>query len=112
MRALAIRCNCGQRIVARDLVQRTWHARVFGPSFVYIKYRCSRCKKMGERMIEQQNWDESLLRETQVEVSLEEKRRFEKLGKITAEEEIEFHFALDNPETLKELRGQSEEAQG
>jgi DNA-directed RNA polymerase subunit RPC12/RpoP len=104
MRTTAIRCNCGQRIVARDVLQRSWYVRVFGPSFMYLKFRCSRCKRMGEKFVEQEKWDDTILRDIPSEVSLDEKRRLERLGKIGVEEQIEFHFALDNPDTLRELK--------
>ncbi len=109
MKAAVIQCSCGERIAARNLVQRSWYPRVFGSCFVYLKYRCPRCKRMGERFIEQENWDENLLRDTPVEVSLHETRRFEQLGKITVDEEVDFHFLLDGEDALKALRDEMEE---
>ncbi len=32
-----------------------------GPNYVYIKYRCTRCKKVGEHFIKQHQWSDSLL---------------------------------------------------
>lgn len=104
MRATAIRCNCGQRIVGKDVLQRSWYVRVFGPSFMYLKYRCSRCKRMGEKFVEQDKWDDSILRDIPTEVSPDERRRFERLGKISVDEEIDFHFALEDPEFLKNVK--------
>jgi DNA-directed RNA polymerase subunit RPC12/RpoP len=103
MKTTAIRCHCGQRIVAKDVLQRSWYVRVFGPSFMYLKFRCSRCKRMGEKFIEQDKWDDAILRDIPSELSGEEKKRFEKLGKISVDEEIDFHFELDQPEALKKL---------
>jgi DNA-directed RNA polymerase subunit RPC12/RpoP len=102
-KATAIRCHCGQRIVAKDVLQRSWYVRVFGPSFMYLKFRCSRCKRLGERFIEQEKWDDSILRDIPSELSQEEKKRFEGLGKITIDEEIDFHFELEKPEVLQSL---------
>src|ERR1041384_7068890 len=101
MKTSAIRCHCGQRIVTKDVLQRSWYVRVYGPSFRYLKFRCSRCKRLGEKFVEQDKWDDSILRDIPVEMSLDEKRRFEKLGKITVDEAIDFHFALDVPALLK-----------
>jgi DNA-directed RNA polymerase subunit RPC12/RpoP len=103
MRTTAIRCNCGQRIVTKDVLQRSWYVRVYGPSFMYLKYRCSRCKRLGEKFIEQDKWDDSILRDIPSEVTLDEKRRFDKMGRISVDEEIEFHFALDDPELLRKI---------
>ena len=105
MKTTAIRCHCGQRIVARDVVQRSWYVRVFGPSFMYLKFRCSRCKRMGEKFIEQEKWDDSILRDIPSEMSVSEKRRFSKLGTISVDEQIDFHFNMEDPETLKQLKG-------
>lgn len=104
MRATAIRCHCGQRIVSKDVLQRNWYVRVFGPSFMYLKYRCSRCKRLGEKFVEQDKWDDSILRDIPSEISLDERKRFERLGKISVDEEIDFHFALENPEVLRKAK--------
>jgi len=51
----AIKCNCGQRVLARDVMQTGYYLRLVGPSFVYVKYRCSRCKKLGEQFVKQRS---------------------------------------------------------
>jgi DNA-directed RNA polymerase subunit RPC12/RpoP len=101
MKSTVIRCHCGQRIVAKDVLQRSWYVRVFGPSFMYLKFRCSRCKRLGEKFVEQDKWDDTILRDIPSEMSLDEKKRFDKLGRISVDEEIDFHFALDDPEVLR-----------
>jgi DNA-directed RNA polymerase subunit RPC12/RpoP len=103
MKTSAIRCHCGQRIVSKDVLQRSWYVRVFGPSFMYLKFRCSRCKRLGERFIEQEKWDDAVLRDIPSELKGEEKKRFEQMGKITVDEEIDFHFELESPKALKDL---------
>ena len=101
MKTSVIRCHCGQRIIAKDVLQRSWYVRVYGPSFMYLKFRCSRCKRMGEKFIEQDKWDDSILRDIPSEITLDEKRRFDGLGRISVDEAIDFHFSLDHPETLR-----------
>jgi DNA-directed RNA polymerase subunit RPC12/RpoP len=103
MKVNCINCHCGHRIVAKDLLQRNWYARVFGPSFMYLRYRCARCRRIGEKFIEQDQWDDSMLREVPAEVSLRERKRFENLGGISVDEEIQFHFELDKPDALRRL---------
>lgn len=90
-----IRCNCGQRVFSRDVMQQGYYVRQFGPSYVYIRFRCSRCKKLGEHFIKQEEWDEGILRDEVTEVTKSEKRRFERLGKITVDEMVDFHYELD-----------------
>jgi hypothetical protein len=76
-------------------MQRGYYVRQFGSSYIYIKYRCSRCKKLGEHFVKQEDWEESILQDKVTEVQPWEKKRFDKLGKISAEEMVEFHYALD-----------------
>ena len=59
----SIKCNCGQRIIAKDVVQHGYYLRLFGPSFVYVKFRCSRCKKLGEQFIKQEEWEDGILKD-------------------------------------------------
>jgi DNA-directed RNA polymerase subunit RPC12/RpoP len=108
MKSTIIRCHCGQRIVAKDVLQRSWYVRVFGPSFMYLKFRCSRCKRLGEKFIEQDKWDDTILRDIPSEMTLDEKKRFDKLGKITVDEEIDFHFQMDDPSVLGTLNREEE----
>jgi hypothetical protein len=90
-----IKCNCGQRVFSRDVMQQGYYVRQFGPSYVYIKFRCSRCKKLGEHFIKQEDWEEGMLRDGVLEVNPVEKNRFEGLGKITIDEMINFHYELE-----------------
>jgi hypothetical protein len=70
---------------------------------MYLKFRCSRCKRLGERFIEQEKWDDSILRDIPSELTGEEKKRFEGMGRISIDEEIDFHFELEKPEVLQSL---------
>lgn len=98
-----IKCNCGQRIVAKDVMQTGYYLRLFGPSFVYVKYRCSRCKKLGEQFVKQEDWEDGILNDIPAEVSQADKKTFEALGPITLHEQIDAHFELEKPDALKRL---------
>lgn len=99
----SIKCNCGQRIIAKDVVQHGYYLRLFGPSFVYVKFRCSRCKKLGEQFIKQEEWEEGILKDSVVEVAPEETAQFASLGPIDINEVLNFHFELENLNDLKSL---------
>jgi hypothetical protein len=58
---------------------------------------------MGEKFIEQDKWDDAILRDIPSELTAEEKKRFDQMGKISVDEEIDFHFELEHPEALKKL---------
>jgi DNA-directed RNA polymerase subunit RPC12/RpoP len=106
----AIKCNCGQRIIAKDVMQTGYYLRLFGPSFVYVKFRCSRCKKLGEQFVKQEDWEDGILREVPSEVTSDEKARFESMGPIDIHEAISAHFQSDDLTTLSDLMTRSEEA--
>lgn len=110
MKPNSIRCSCNQRIVAKDVLQKSWYVRVFGPSYMYLKFRCGRCKRLGEKLIKQRNWDESILCAIDTEVTGRERQRFEDLGRISVDEQIGFRCGLDQPDTLAELARQYEKS--
>lgn len=97
----SIRCNCGQRVINRDVMQTGFYLRLFGPSYVYVKYRCSRCKKLGEQFVKQEEWEGGILRNSVEELATEDRERFESLGPIDINEVIDFHFQLENMGDLK-----------
>lgn len=98
-----IRCNCGNRVVAKDVMQKGYYLRVTGPSFVWVKFRCSRCKRLGEQFIKQEEWDERLLMDAPCELSEEEKARFRALGPIDMDEIISVHTKLRDLKRLPDL---------
>jgi DNA-directed RNA polymerase subunit RPC12/RpoP len=102
----SIKCNCGQRIIAKDVVQHGYYLRLFGPSFVYVKFRCSRCKKLGEQFIKQEEWEEGILKDSVVEIAPDEKAQFSSMGPIDIHEVIDFHFQLENLNDLKTLEAE------
>jgi len=99
----SIKCNCGQRVITKDVVQHGYYLRLFGPSFVYVKFRCSRCKKMGEQFLKQEEWEEGILKDTAPEVTHDEREQFTAQGAIGIGEVLDFHFELENMSDLKSL---------
>ena len=107
----AIKCNCGQRVLARDVMQTGYYLRLVGPSFVYVKYRCSRCKKLGEQFVKQEEWEDGILYDVPTEMSQDEQARFESMGNICIHECIDAHFELDKVSSLNEVLDAFEETQ-
>ncbi|HUV05774.1 MAG TPA: hypothetical protein VMX94_11785 [Armatimonadota bacterium] len=103
-----IKCNCGQRIISKDVMQTGYYLRLFGPSFVYVKFRCSRCKKLGEQFIKQEDWEDGILKDIPSEVDQGEREKLEALGPINVREQIAFHFGLENADPLAKLNKQAE----
>ena len=98
-----IKCNCGQRIIAKDVMQTGYYLRLFGPSFVYVKFRCSRCKKLGEQFVKQQDWEDGILNDIPSEISDCDKDRLKAMGPISVHEQIQFHFRLQDDEAFSDL---------
>lgn len=96
-------CRCGQRITRRDVMQQGIYMRQSGPNYVYIKYRCSRCKKLGEHYIKHEEWEDGLLHENNSEQSSKERQRFARLGAITLDEMRRFHNELEGLNRLPNL---------
>lgn len=90
-----IKCSCGHRIVRKDVIQTGLYLSVLGPSFVYVRYRCGRCKRVGEKLVEQETWDPSVLQPVRRGVNESDLRRFAEMGEITPEEVIDFHYSLE-----------------
>lgn len=105
-----LKCHCGQRIIRRDVMLQGYYARQVGPSFVYIKFRCSRCKKLGEHYVKQDEWEDAMLQETSTELTGDERQRFQSLGAITFNEMKEFHFTLEELKTLPDPTAKGSEA--
>lgn len=105
----SLKCNCGQRILRRDVMQQGFYVKKFGPSFVYIKYRCSRCKKLGEHFVKQEEWEDGLLQDIQTEAKAEERARFAGLGAITLDEMRQFHRTLEKTTSIPNPLGEESE---
>ncbi len=95
-----IRCSCGHRIGAREILQHGYIMTHGTPVLVYVKYRCSRCKRLGQKVVDYHDWDESLLRVDHSELTEAERRRFEALGPITDDELLEFHLQIASLKTI------------
>jgi len=77
------------------VIQTGLYLSVLGPNYVYVRFRCGRCRRIGEQLVQEQDWDPSVLHESGVQSVQLDLRRFEQLGAITPEEVIEFHYALE-----------------
>lgn len=112
MSRTAIRCNCGQRIGQKEVMQTGYYPRMFGPSFVFVRYRCSRCKKLGEQFVKQEEWENGILKDTTVETTTTERERFTELGPIEMRELAEFHEALETLPDLSSLNAEFNKQDG
>jgi hypothetical protein len=76
------------------VIQTGLYLSASGPSYVYVRFRCGRCRRVGEQLVQESNWDPAVLQHAEPQLSEDEWRRFEAMGEITADEVIQFHYAL------------------
>ena len=87
---VAIRCSCGHRISAREVLRHGIFMHRYQPLYAYVRYRCSRCKRLGEKLIDYELWDQSVLRRPAGELTDKERVRFKRMGEIEPDEIIQF----------------------
>jgi hypothetical protein len=87
---VAIRCSCGRRISAREVLRHGIFMHHYRPLYAYVRYRCARCKRLGEKLIDYELWDQSVLHQPSEELTEEEQARFDQMGEIEPDEVIQF----------------------
>jgi hypothetical protein len=92
----ALRCTCGQRIGEREVLRAGYYPRPFGPSYVLVRYRCSRCRRRGEQFLRQEEWDQGILSDATLELDVPARTSFAAQGDITLREQATFHSQLDS----------------
>lgn len=90
-----IKCACGQRVVAKDVLTTGYLLHTGTQVFVFVKFRCPGCKKLGQEVVNRERWDWSVLEDQPGEMDIEERGRFEALGPIKGEEAFDFHFQME-----------------
>ncbi len=81
------------------MIQTGLYLSASGPSYVYVRFRCGRCRRVGEQLVQESNWDPAVLQHAEPQMSEDEWRRFEAMGEITADEVIQFHYSLQRLST-------------
>jgi DNA-directed RNA polymerase subunit RPC12/RpoP len=90
-----IRCQCGHRVTVREVLQAGLHVNGQGTPYVYVRFRCARCKKVGQRLVHRQAWAEEMLEPIGAALSGADRERFERLGPITPDEILGFHEGVE-----------------
>jgi hypothetical protein len=103
---IGLRCRCGHRVRARDVLCRGYRVSRGEPVSVYVKYRCPRCGRLAEVLVPAKGWDESSLRPPTGELSAAELEQFSRMGPIAAREIAAFRSGLRaaGPTALSVLR--------
>jgi DNA-directed RNA polymerase subunit RPC12/RpoP len=100
-----VRCRCGHRVLAKEVLRTDLYERPSGREYVYVKYRCKRCKRLGETFVAESRWDWHIFETTRTEMSEAESENFEGQAPISVEEVLAFHRQLTEIEAAGDLKG-------
>ncbi len=100
MNKTIVRCRCGHQVLSKEVLRTDLYERRapdFGDAsreYVYVKYRCRRCKRMGEAFVAESRWDWAMLEAEPNEMTDQERDRFLDEEPVSTEEIINFHRQL------------------
>ena len=98
-----VRCNCGHRVLGKEVLRTDSYERASGREMVYVKYRCRNCKHLGEAFIAGQEWDWSIFEAPRNEMSTAERDRFLDQKSISSGDVLNFHRDLKRARSLSDL---------
>ena len=100
MKRPTVRCRCGHQVLAKEVLRTDLYERPSGREYVYVKYRCKRCKRVGETFVAENRWDWRIFEAAQNEMSEAERDAFADQSPITSEDLLDFHRLLKTTSTL------------
>lgn len=103
MKKALVRCRCGHQVLAREVLRTDLYERSMGREYVYVKFRCKRCKRMGEAFVAENRWDWSILEPAPGEMNAEERDRFLDAEEISDADVEAFHRQLESLSDLNQL---------
>ncbi len=111
MKRPLVRCRCGHRVLAKEVLRTDLYERPSGREYVYVKYRCQRCKRMGETFVAESCWDWRIFEAARNELSDSETELFSSRAPISSEDVIDLHLELTTLESLRQLVTETETAE-
>jgi DNA-directed RNA polymerase subunit RPC12/RpoP len=100
-----VRCRCGHRVLAKEVLRTDLYERPSGREYVYVKYRCKRCKRLGETFVAESRWDWRIFEASRSELSEAESESFASQSPISEDEVLAFHQQLEAIEQTWDLAG-------
>lgn len=101
MNKTIVRCRCGHQVLSKEVLRTDLYERRApgfddnGRDYVYVKYRCRRCKRMGEAFVAESHWDWAMLEAEPNEMTEQERDRFLDEEPVSSEEILDFHRQLE-----------------
>ena len=109
-----VHCRCGHQVRANEVLRTDLYERASGDTYVYVKFRCGWCKRLGESFVAEPEWDWSCLKPARDEMSEAERQATAGRAVITSAEIIDFHRSLQqlDGQGLKQALGGLKSADG
>src|SRR3712207_2911300 len=99
----SVRCRCGHNVLAKEVLRTDLYERPSGKNYVYSKFRCRRCKRLGQAFVPEGSWEWSLFEPARNEMSESERERFATQNPVSVSEILDFHCTLDATASLNEI---------
>lgn len=99
-----VRCRCGHQVLGKEVLRAEPYEKESGREAVYVKYRCRRCKRLGEAFFDGLEFDAAIFEAPRNEMSDVERDRFLDEKTISSGDVISFHRALKKAASLEELK--------
>ena len=96
--------SCGHHILAREIMRTDLYERAPGQNYVYVKFRCRLCKRLGQTFVPEARWDWTLLEPARDELSEVEREQLGHAGPISETELLDFVMQLKNLRDWPDLR--------
>lgn len=98
-----VSCRCGHQVLGREVLRTQPCEKPSGAEAMYVKFRCRRCKKIGEAFVPLDEWTPDIFDVPNDEMKSEERDRFVGSAAIASGDVISFHQALQKANTVSEL---------
>ena len=98
-----VRCRCGHSVLGKEVLRTDLYERSSGAEYVYVKFRCARCKRIAQTFVPASSWDWQKLEPSPGELSPEERDRLLEEEPVEAADLLLFHDDMARIETAAEL---------
>lgn len=96
----SVRCRCGHYVLAREVLRTDLYERPSGRNYVYVKFRCRRCKRLGQAFIAEGSWDWSVFEPARNEMNDNEREAFASQSPVSVSEILDFHCSLQDTDSI------------
>jgi hypothetical protein len=96
-------CRCGHLVMGKEVLRTDLYERSSGQEYVYVKFRCARCKRIAQSFVPASAWDWQKLEPAPGELSSEERDRLLEAEPVGAADLLLFHEDMAQIHTTAQL---------